>query len=42
MNWIMQTFKKMHIKITANPECSACGKGFKDHTNEDLRNCSLA
>lgn len=32
-------FKDWGIKITANPVCNQCGKGFKDHTDEDLRKC---
>lgn len=41
MNWIQKMFKDWGIKITSNPICSHCGKGFKDHSDEDLEACEI-
>ena len=40
-NWITETFRKIGIKLDSNPKCDQCGRGFKDHTDEDLRNCTI-
>lgn len=41
MNWIIETFRKIGIKVDSNPTCSKCGKGFKEHTDENLIECSI-
>ena len=41
MNWITETFRKIGIKLDSNTNCSQCGRGFKEHTDQDLQNCSL-
>ncbi|KKL91960.1 hypothetical protein LCGC14_1889490 [marine sediment metagenome] len=38
-NWITQMFRDWGIKLTDNPTCKKCGKGFKEHSDDDLLNC---
>ena len=40
-NYIIELFKKFHLKINFNPNCNVCGKSFKDHTDEDLKKCVM-